>query len=310
MNKRFWNIIIELIAVFFIMFALVMIVHAGGVNDDNDGSIGQILVSTGKNQGNSTGHWTSLCNIPELKGDQGEQGIAGNDGLNGTDGVNGVGKDGINGIDGYTPVKGVDYFDGSDGANGTDGLNGPAGANGVNGTDGIGRDGVAGNNGSDGSAGANGTDGKTPIKNVDYFDGLNGINGTNGKDVDPKIVNSLNVKNNEQDNRINSVEKQVKGLSQTQYNIRTELKFIRQKHLEMGVYGVYNTNRQVCSEVGINIVVPMGEGYQDRENKQTNKRLSNIEKILGEATLIEKVVDKSGNVISISIGTLKIDKSF
>jgi len=287
MKDVFRFVLIGLLALFIASWLLAF-AFGGNVNDDNNGTIGQIFVSTGQNQGNSTGHWTDPKDITALRGEDGSDGYTPIKGVDYFDGVDGVGMDGING---YTPVKGIDYFDG------------------LNGKDGVGKDGANGSDGKDG-VGKDGTDGKTPIKNVDYFDGLNGINGTNGKDVDPKLVNALTEKNNEQDNRINSVEKQVKGLSQTQYNIRTELKFIRQKHLEMGIYGVYNTNRRICSEVGINVVIPVGEGYQDRENKQMNKRIYNIEQQLGNAVVIEKVIDKSGKVLSMGISSLKVEKSF
>ena len=263
-------------------------VKDSNVFDSNDGKAGDILAYCGEKGNDSIGIWTDPKDITALRGEDGSDGYTPIKGVDYFDGVDGVGMDGING---YTPVKGIDYFDG------------------LNGKDGVGKDGANGSDGKDG-VGKDGTDGKTPIKNVDYFDGLNGINGTNGKDVDPKLVNALTEKNNEQDNRINSVEKQVKGLSQTQYNIRTELKFIRQKHLEMGIYGVYNTNRRICSEVGINVVIPVGEGYQDRENKRINRRLSNIEKQISNAVVLEKVIDKSGKVLSMGISSLKVEKSF
>ena len=277
----------------------------GTVQDDNNGAIGQILVNTGGDSGSTDiGHWTDPACIPSLKGDKGDtgnQGIAGKNGLNG-----------------YTPIKGVDYFDGINGINGIDGI------------------------GIDGKDGLNGIDGYTPIKGVDYFDGLNGNDGLSikgdqgdqglaGKDVDPitvtnlqntdlalqnninnETINRTNTNNKLQDNinntnsRIDNTNNRVDKLEQMQINVRTELKFIRERHLEVGLYTVYSTTRSVMSEVGLNIVIPIGESYQDREAKKVNARLNRLEKQMGNSAVIEKTLDSRGNIKSISISSGKV----
>jgi hypothetical protein len=117
---------------------------AGGVVDNNNGAIGDILVSTGNNNGaNSVGTWTDPS---FLKGDKGDKGDTGEQGIAGTNGI-----DGLNGQDGYTPVKGTDYNDGNNGVNGIDGSNGIDGKNGLNGTDG--KEGKQGEKGATGAVG-------------------------------------------------------------------------------------------------------------------------------------------------------------
>ena len=123
--------------------------YAGGVTDDNNGAKGQVLVSTGDNNGaNSEGHWT---NSSFLKGADGQNGTNGSDG-----------KDGLRGNDG---VSGNDGTDGKDGINGQSGTNGTDGRNGVNGDDG--KEGQQGKDGKD-------VDGKalSRLKQTKYIAGV------------------------------------------------------------------------------------------------------------------------------------------
>jgi hypothetical protein len=255
----------------------------GTVQDDNNGAIGQILVNTGGDSGSTDiGHWTDPSFLKGATGAQGIQGIAGTNGLNGIDGQNGM-----------------------------NGLNGNDGINGMNGID--------GQNGIDGEKGDIGNDGYTPIKGVDYFDGLNGLDGLQGiqgiagKDVDPTIVNNLQNTDSKLQNNINNTNSRIDNtnnrvdkLEQMQINVRTELKFIRERHLEVGLYSVYSTTRSVMSEVGLNIVIPIGESYQDREAKKVNARLNRLEKQMGNSAVIEKTLDSRGNIKSISISSGKV----
>ena len=190
-----------------------------------------------------------------------------------------------------------------------------------------------------GDKGDQGISGYTPIKGVDYFDGLNGNDGLSikgdqglaGKDVDPitvtnlqnadialqnnisnETINRTNTNNKLQDNinnansRIDNTNNRVDKLEQMQINVRTELKFIRERHLEVGLYSVYSTTRSVMSEVGLNIVIPIGESYQDREAKKVNARLNRLEKQMGNSAVIEKTLDSRGNIKSISISSGKV----
>jgi hypothetical protein len=268
----------------------VSLVYAGGVTDNNNGILGQVLVSTGENNGtNSVGHWTDAS---FLKGDTGAQGVAGQDGytpikgvdyFDGKDGINGIdGVNGIDGKDGYTPIKGIDYSDGQDGLNGKDG-----------------KDGAKGDKGDKGDKGNDGTDG---------LDGDKGDKGDNGKDVDPKTVDELKDSdtkiNNEilnQNNKIDNISNRVSKLEKTQFMVRTELKFIREKHLEVGIYNAYSFTRNACTEVGINVVIPIGNSYLDRENKRINARLDRLDKQLGNSAIITRTVSSKGKLTSIEI---------
>jgi len=290
------------------------------VKDNNDGNQGYILVNTGTKNGNSdVGHWTDSSFLKGDKGDTGQQGIAGYtpikgvdyfDGINGVDGIGVDGRDGLdgtNGIDGYTPVKGVDYFDGLNGLSIT---------------------GEKGNQGLTGENGLAGKDGKdidpqivTDLQNKDNtlqeninIEQFNRIHLGNDlqNNINSETTNRINTNNKLQDNinntnsRIDDTNSRVSKLEGTQYNLRSELKFIRQKNIEVGLYNVFNSNRKTVSEVGINIVVGIGESYQDKENKRINMRLNNIEKKLGATTIIEKTLDSRGNIKSISISSGKV----
>ncbi len=76
---------------------------------------------------------------------------------------------------------------------------------------------------------------------------------------------------------------------------------MRKKHLEMGAYTKYNTNRSMVSEVGLNVVVPIGKGYQDIENEKINARLNRLEQKVGGIAVVEKTLDSKGNLKSVSI---------
>jgi len=285
MNKKLDNVlfIVGLVAIALVLL-FVTDAYSANVTDNNKGTNGYILVNNGTGQGHQ-GTWTD----PTF--------------LKGKDGLNGI--NGLDGKDGYTPIKNIDYFDGLNGINGVDGL-----------------------------------DGLTPIKGVDYFDGTNGVdglNGVNGKDVDPievsRLDNRIDTSNtninseatvrssadtklqnniNSANSRIDDVSNRVSKLERTQYVVKTELKFIREKHLEVGVYTEYNAGRNVVSEVGLNIVIPIGESYLDRENKKINARLTALEHKVGTAAVIERTVDSKGNVKSISIteGQLRVNGQF
>ncbi len=310
--------------IFWLVVIMVLILStvnalAGAVTDDNNGTSGYIFVSTGKNSGQSSeGHWTnpSTLLLKGDKGDTGSQGIAGYtpikgvdyfDGMNGINGVDGIGIDGkdglngINGIDGYTPIKGVDYFDG---LNGNDGLS-------IKGDQGI-----AGENGKDVDpltvTNLQNTDNTLQENiNIEQFDRIK-LGNDLQYNISNETTNRVNTNNKLQDNinsansKIDDTNNRVSKLEKTQINIRTEVKFMREKHLEMGIYTVYSTTRNTMAEVGLNVVVPIGESYQDREAKRVNMRLNKLEKQMGNSAIIEKTLDNKGNIKSISISSSKV----
>jgi len=135
--------------------------------------------------------------------------------------------------------------------------------------------------------GSSGTDGQNGLN------GLNGLNGINGKDFDPAEVNRL-------DSRIDEVSDRVGELEKTQYVIHTELKFIREKHLEVGIYTEYNIGRNCVSEIGLNITIPIGESYLDRENTQIKARLDRLEQILGTSEMQESIERTKMNKLKVN----------
>jgi hypothetical protein len=166
---------------------------------------------------------------------------------------------------------------------------------------------LKGDTGQNGLNGDKGDTGQVGDKGDIGLQGIQGISGLNGKDVDPQELNRLNSKNLEQDNRINNLDSRVGELEKTQYVVRTEVKFIREKYLEVGIYGEYNVGRGVCSEVGLNIVIPIGDSYLDRENKKTNERLARIEAQLEERTIQETKTIETKNADGST--TIQIDHS-
>lgn len=274
-------IIFTSVIMFLVVFGLVGLSFGANVTDNGNGNQGYILVSTGNGH---QGNWTDPSFLKGAKGDKGDQGIQGIQGLPGIDGI-----DGINGIDGM---------------NGVDGVNGIGGAK-----------------GDKGDTGADGQDVDpmtvTNLQNVDTTlqNNINGeaVNRVNGDNLlDTKITSVNSTLNNhssilqDHENRINNLDSRVSKLEKTQFTIRTELKFIREKHLELGIYNVYSTTRSAVSEVGINIVIPVGENYLDRENKKINARLDKIDRQLGNSTIIERTVDNTGKVKSIRISEGKV----
>ena len=182
-----------------------------------------------------------------------------------------------------------------------------------------GKDGLNGEKGDTGSQGIKGDLGDKGDMGDKGDQGLQGLIGLNGKDVDPSTVTNLqntdttlNNRINDTNNKLNGVSKRVSRLERTQFVIHGELKFIREKHLEVGVYTEYNIGRSKVSEVGIAITVPIGESYLDRENKQIKSRLDRLERSVGQTAVIEKTVDEKGNTKSIRISRagLQVDRSF
>jgi len=125
---------------------------------------------------------------------------------------------------------------------------------------------------------------------------------------DKQLNNYINSVNS----RVDDVSNRVSALEKTQYVVKTELKFIREKHLEVGAYAEYNVGRSTCSEVGLNITIPIGESYLDRENKKINSRLDRLEQKVGQSAVIERTLDNKGKLKSISIsqGQLSVNGKF
>jgi hypothetical protein len=211
-------------------------------------------------------------------GQDGINGLDGQAGRDGQDGINGQdGQDGINGQKGDTGSQGEQGIEGNDGATGQAGRDGQDGQAGINGQDGqtgatgqAGEVGKTGDTGSKGDIGETGQDGKTPIKNIDYFDGINGLNGIDGKGVDPKTVNELN---NKIDNNSNRIDK----LEESQYIVGGVLRIKSTKKWDVDLFADYSTNRQMIDRSGIRFTYKVGTSYTDKRINDLEKRLNNLE---------------------------------
>ena len=151
MKNRFMLLVVIVVVIVIAVFlSLTSFVLAGGVTDNNNGNIGDILVSTGENNGaNSVGTWLNADFLKGDKGDTGEQGIQG---LPGIDGING--QDGLPGEQGIQGVKGGKGDIGEAGKDGINGVNGKDGAKGDKGDTGV--KGGKGDKGDKGKRGATG----------------------------------------------------------------------------------------------------------------------------------------------------------
>lgn len=195
--------------------------------------------------------------------------------------------------------------------------------------------GIAGLNGIDGLDGIDGFDGYTPIKGVDYFDGLNGVD---GKDVDPATVtalqttdvqlqnnivaekaerlvtnNQLNRRINDTNNKINDVSNRVSELERTQYVLESVFRIVDTKRIEIAPFVRQNFTRNKVDVVGARVTIKIGESYEEKLIRKINQRLDMIEKRLGNAPIMEKIIDQKGNVISLIIsetGNMALRKEF
>ena len=243
----------------------------GNVMYSGVGNKGDIFVyNCEKNDKSNTniGTWVNPSDIPELKGDKGDKGDTGLQGIPGE-----VGKDGVNGINGLNGEQGIQGFQGIQGDTGDKGDTGEAGKD------------------VDPTIVTNLQNTDTTLQNninVEQFDRIQ---------MNDNLQSNINSVNS----RVDSVSNRVSKLEKTQYGVRTELKFIREKHLEVGVYSFYSGTRNTMAEVGLNVVIPIGESYIDRENKQINARLDRLEQKVGTTAVIERTLDSKGNIKSIRI---------
>ena len=132
-------------------------------------------------------------------------------------------------------------------------------------------------------------------------------NWNNRQDTD---ISNLNTTVNRQGDQINNLNKRVGSLEDTQLNVRGEVDFIREKNYTVGVYGKYNMNRNVCSEVGLAVTVGIGDSYMDREMTKLNAKLSRIETAMQKQNFAENVAQ--ARIIKTKTATgyrIEMDKS-
>jgi len=272
-----------LVMVICISFLLVSKAYSGGVTDNNNGNSGDILISTGQNNGsNSIGHWTDITTIPELKGEKGDKGDKGD-----------TGEQGIQGIQGD---KGDIGLQGQNGLNGLNGLNGEKG-----------------DTGDIGLQGESGLDGYTPIKDLDYFDGKDGEKGDTGE-IDQKTLEEINnnTKNiTETNNKIEDLDNRVGDLEKTQHVIVGEVRIYDSKKWKVKPFARYNFTRNKVDTIGVKLTYKLGRSYEEKLIETQNARLEAIEnKLAIPETVLEREIikDRQGNVISehLSISENKI----
>jgi len=186
-------------------------------------------------------------------------------------------------------LKGEKGDIGDTGLQGIQGLTGDRGEQGLQGINGI--DGLNGEQGIQGDIGDTGEQGYTPIKNVDYFDGLNG---KDGKDVDPKEVKRL-------DSRIDDVSNRLSKLERTQFVLETSFRIVDTKRVTLRPFFRQNFTRNKIDVVGLKIDIKLGRSYEEKLIEKVNRRLDLLEKTIGNAPIIEKVIDTKGNIKSITI---------
>lgn len=235
MNKKLiWIVIVSLV--------LSANVYAGGVTDNNAGQQGQVLVSTGENNGaNSIGTWTDPTDIDGLKGDKGDPGEPGAQGEQGIQGIQGIsgenGKNGDQGEQGLPGINGVDGKDGQQGDTGDPGLNGADGKDGINGLNG--QDGVPGVKGDKGDIGTQGEKGNKGDK------GERGLQGVQGK-----------------------------GLKD-QYKVGVEAVIAETARTSWRMYYNRDVNNNT-NEFGVRVVVYIGKSYSQKQMEKLQTQLKQL----------------------------------
>ena len=343
-----WLVMLQVMALVFVSFVFANNYNVQSNTSNNNQ--GYIFISTGQKQGGTEiGTWADPSYLKGDKGDtglQGIQGTKGDAGLPGNDGINGLdGKDGLNG------EKGEQGIQGNKGDNGLDfdpkevvrldnkiDNETTTRNNADNNLNNIITKETKSRKSADKRLQKNINTETKERKTADKTEKKARIledkklqNNINKADINSQnrdVVLQDNLNNeayirgnadnylssniNAVNSRVDNINKRVNNLEGTQYNARTELKFIRKKNFEVGVYSMFNSNRKTVSEVGINVVIGVGESYLDKENKITKQRLANIEEKLGNMPVLEKVVDSNGMVRSIRIsgGQIQINKEF
>ena len=188
-------------------------------------------------------------------------------------------------------LKGEQGIAGFDGVNGLDGLNGDKGDTGEQGIQGFtGEQGVQGIQGIQGLIGNIGNTGEQGIQGIQGVQGKTGVKGDKGDKGDRGLRG--------------------KGLKD-QYKAGIGLRIFDTKRTqgEVAYYRDFNNN---ANEIVAKITIKLGSSYEEKEIAKTNSRLANLEKAIGNAPVIEKVVDARGNTKSISISAsgLKVNGSF
>jgi len=284
MNKKL-DTILTILGIIIASIFLVAIVNGfcATVTDSNNGNAGYILVNDGTAH---KGVWTDPSFLKGVKGDKGDIGLTGATGQQGIQGLQGfkgdTGQNGLNGFNGLNGIDGIDGINGIDGAKGEQGLQGLQGIIGLNGADGKDVDPLI----------------VTNLQNTDTLI-QNNVNTetTQRKNEDTTLNNRINDTNS----RIDDVSNRVSKLEETQFVLETSFRILDTKRITLRPFLRQNFTRNKVDVVGLKIDVKLGLSYEEKLISKVNARLDRIEQVIGNAPIIERVVDNKGKVKSISI---------
>jgi hypothetical protein len=124
--------------------------------------------------------------------------------------------------------------------------------------------------------------------------GATGQAGIDGKDVDPKEVKKL-------DNSIDGVNNRVSKLERIQFVLETSFRILDTKRIILRPFFRQNFTRNKIDVAGLKIDIKLCRSYEEKLIEKINNRLDLLEKTIGNTPVIEKVIDKKGNIKSISI---------
>lgn len=101
--------------------------------------------------------------------------------------------------------------------------------------------------------------------------------------IDIKNIDNTLIENNNRitsnTNIINNNEERLNDLLDTEYCIREEVQFIREKNFTVGVYGKTDIRHSdINNEVGINFVIGLGKSWEEVEFEKIEKRIKELER--------------------------------
>lgn len=114
-------------------------------------------------------------------------------------------------------------------------------------------------------------------------------------------IKNINNKNVQQDNRLDDLGNRTKQLERTQYIVETAFRIVDTKTVTISPTVRYNIGRNKFDIFGVRAEIKIAKSYEEKLIQKLNKRLDLLEKTLGTAPVIEKVVNEKGETVSMSI---------
>ena len=91
--------------------------------------------------------------------------------------------------------------------------------------------------------------------------------------------NKTSINRNSQ--RLDNHEGRIGELEETEICIRSEMQFIREKNLTVGIYGKTDFRHpQINNEIGLNIVIGLGKSWTEKEMDKIQAKLNKLEKMI------------------------------